>query len=185
MTVSDEEYYVDENTSNTSKISKRGDTVFMKQKAGMQKGELEEQLRGYIAVWKKQRAKEEEELKRLKDKQAKRKEIRAEQEKKLAAQKREEEERARKDAGERRAIRDFPILYSLSFIPETSFFHLTFSNSLFLSPISCLNDIEHFFLKFPSLSEQFLTTGVSLFCSIFSSFFVVTLEHKCLTLFSL
>ena len=88
MTVSDE----GENTSNTSKMSKKGDTAFMKQKAGMQKGELEEQLRGYIAVWKKQRAKEEEELKRLKEKQAKRKEIRAEQEKKLAAQKREEGE---------------------------------------------------------------------------------------------
>ena len=66
MTMSDEEYYEEENTSNTSKISKRGDTAFMKQKAGMQKGELEEQLRGYIAVWKKQRAKDEEELKRLK-----------------------------------------------------------------------------------------------------------------------
>merc|ERR1712152_136457 len=38
----------------------------------------------------KQRAKEEEELKRLKDKQAKRKEIRAEQDKKLAAEKKQE-----------------------------------------------------------------------------------------------
>ena len=85
MTVSDEE----ENTSNTSKMSKKGDMAFMKQKAGMQKGELEEQLRGYITVWKKQRAKEEEELKRLMDKQAMRKEVRAEQENKLAAQKRE------------------------------------------------------------------------------------------------
>ena len=72
----------------------------------MQKGELEEQLRGYIAVWKKQRAKVEEELKRLKEKQAKRKEIRAEQEKKLAAQKREEGERDRNDAGERRALEE-------------------------------------------------------------------------------
>ena len=54
-------------------------------KAG--KGELDEQLREYINEWRSQRAKEEEELKRLKEKQAKRKEIRAEQEKKLAAQK--------------------------------------------------------------------------------------------------
>jgi troponin T len=53
----------------------------------MQKGELEEQLRGYIAVWKKQRAKKDEELKRLKDKQAKRKEIRAEQKKNCGTEK--------------------------------------------------------------------------------------------------
>merc|ERR1712072_928114 len=43
------------------------------------------------------------ELKRLKDKQAKRKEIRAEQEKKLAQQKKEEEERVRKEEAERKA----------------------------------------------------------------------------------
>ena len=56
-------------------------------KAKKQKGELDEQLREYINEWRKQRGKEEEELKRLKEKQAKRKEIRAEQEKKLAQQK--------------------------------------------------------------------------------------------------
>merc|ERR1712018_891320 len=50
-------------------------------KAG--KGELDEQLREYINEWRKQRGKEEEELKRLKEKQAKRKEIRAEKEKSL------------------------------------------------------------------------------------------------------
>jgi troponin T len=44
-------------------------------------------LREYINEWRTQRGKEEEELKRLKEKQAKRKEIRAEQEKKLAQQK--------------------------------------------------------------------------------------------------
>ena len=49
--------------------------------------ELDEQLREYINEWRKQRSKEEDELKRLKEKQAKRKEIRAEQEKKLAQQK--------------------------------------------------------------------------------------------------
>merc|ERR1711978_96701 len=62
-------------------------------KAKKQKGELDEQLREYINEWRKQRGKEEEELKRLKEKQAKRKEIRAEQEKKLAQQKKEEEEK--------------------------------------------------------------------------------------------
>merc|ERR1711971_318771 len=68
-----------------------------KVKAQKQKGELDEQLRDYINEWRKQREKEEEELKRLKEKQAKRKEIRAEQEKKLNQQKKEEEEKLRKD----------------------------------------------------------------------------------------
>merc|ERR1712036_58288 len=63
----------------------------------------DEQLREYIDEWRKQRAKEEDELKRLKDKQAKRKEIRAEQEKKLAQQKKEEEERLRKEEAEKKA----------------------------------------------------------------------------------
>merc|ERR1712109_422347 len=69
----------------------------------MGKGELDEQLREYINEWRKQRSKEEEELKRLKEKQAKRKEIRAEQEKKLAQQKKEEEERLRKKEAEKKA----------------------------------------------------------------------------------
>merc|ERR1712241_957952 len=47
-------------------------------------------------------AKEEAELKRLKDKQAARKEIRAEQEKKQAAQKRAEEERIKKEEQEKK-----------------------------------------------------------------------------------
>merc|ERR1712073_224187 len=46
---------------------------------------------------------EEEELKKLKEKQAKRKEIRAEQEKKLNQQKKEEEEKLRKDENEKKA----------------------------------------------------------------------------------
>merc|ERR1712218_462042 len=71
--------------------------------AQKQKGELDEQLRDYINEWRKQREKEEEELKRLKEKQAKRKEIRAEQEKKLAQQKKEEEERLRKEEAEKKA----------------------------------------------------------------------------------
>merc|ERR1712213_227857 len=78
-TMSDEEYYEEEEV--TSQTSKKGEGFL---KAKKQKGELDEQLREYINEWRKQRGKEEEELKRLKEKQAKRKEIRAEQEKKLA-----------------------------------------------------------------------------------------------------
>merc|ERR1711874_956150 len=51
----------------------------------------------------KTREKEEDELSKLKEKQAKRKEIRAEQEKKLNQQKREEEEKLKKEEGERKA----------------------------------------------------------------------------------
>ena len=113
----------------------RGDGNFLKARQEAKKGELDEQLREYINEWRKQRAKEEEELKRLKEKQvlscdslhasfeigqshivdncfdihlshlsqAKRKEIRAEQEKKLAQQKKEEEERLRKEEAEKKA----------------------------------------------------------------------------------
>ena len=72
--------------------------------AKKEKGALDEQLREYINEWRTQRAKEEEELKRLKEKQAKRKEIRAEQEKKLAQQKKDEEERLRKEENEKKAL---------------------------------------------------------------------------------
>ena len=75
----------------------------MKARGEAKKGELDEQLKEYINEWRKQRAKEEEELKKLKDKQAKRKEIRSEQEKKLAQQKKEEEERLRKDEADKKA----------------------------------------------------------------------------------
>lgn len=43
------------------------------QKQEQKNKELDEQLKEYIAEWRKQRAKEEDELKRLKEKQAKRK----------------------------------------------------------------------------------------------------------------
>jgi len=66
------------------------------------KGELNDQLKEYIHSWREERSKEEEELTRLKEKQAKRKEIRIEQEKKLAAQKRAEEEKIRKEESEKR-----------------------------------------------------------------------------------
>merc|ERR1712156_232200 len=97
-TMSDEEYYEEEEV--TSQTSKKGEGFL---KAKKQKGELDEQLREYINEWRKQRGKEGEELKRLKEKQAKRKEIRAEQEKKLAQQKKEEEERLRKEEAEKKA----------------------------------------------------------------------------------
>jgi len=98
--MSDDEFYEEETTSQTSK---KGDEAFAKAKAGMKKSELDDQLREYINEWRKQRGKEEEELKRLKEKQAKRKEIRAEQEKKLSQQKKEEEEKIRKEEAEKKA----------------------------------------------------------------------------------
>merc|ERR1712079_297165 len=99
--MSDEEYYEEEEV--TSNTSKKGDGNFLRARQEAKKGELDEQLREYINEWRKQRAKEEEELKRLKEKQAKRKEIRAEQEKKLAQQKKEEEERLRKEEADKKA----------------------------------------------------------------------------------
>lgn len=90
-------------SNNGSLVIIRGDGNFLKARQEAKKGELDEQLREYINEWRKQRAKEEEELKRLKEKQAKRKEIRAEQEKKLAQQKKEEEERLRKEEADKKA----------------------------------------------------------------------------------
>merc|ERR1712003_93294 len=101
LNMSDEEYAEEESVSNTSK---KGDGTFRKAKGEAKKVELDEQLKEYINEWRKQRQKEEEELKKLKDKQAKRKEIRAEQEKKLAQQKKEEEERLRKDEADKKAV---------------------------------------------------------------------------------
>merc|ERR1712106_819570 len=98
--MSDEEFCEEESVSNTSK---KGDGNFRKARGEAKKGELDEQLKEYINEWRKQRAKEEEELKRLKEKQAKRKEIRAEQEKKLNQQKKEEEEKLRKEEAEKEA----------------------------------------------------------------------------------
>merc|ERR1712066_958235 len=97
---SDDEY---DRMSDTSQTSMKGDEAFAKRKAGLQKNELNEQLKDYITQWRDERSKEEEELKRLKEKQAKRKEIRAEQEKELARKKREEEELVRKAEAERKA----------------------------------------------------------------------------------
>jgi len=95
--MSDDEY---ETMSNTSM---KGDEAFAKRKAGVQKNELNEQLKDYINQWREERAKEEAELKRMKDKQAARKEIRAEQEKKQAQAKREEEEKIKREENEKKA----------------------------------------------------------------------------------
>merc|ERR1712106_346094 len=100
ITMSDEEFCEEESVSNTSK---KGDGNFRKARGEAKKGELDEQLKEYINEWRKTREKEEEELKRLKEKQAKRKEIRAEQEKKLSQQKKEEEEKIRKEENDRKA----------------------------------------------------------------------------------
>jgi len=70
---------------------------------GIKQSELNESLKDYISEWRNQRAKEEEELRRLKDKQVKRKEIRAEQDKKLAAEKKAEEDKLKKEAADKKA----------------------------------------------------------------------------------
>merc|ERR1712080_694311 len=64
----------------------------MAEEEAKQKEALNNTLKEYISEWRKTREKEEEELKKLKEKQAKRKEIRAEQEK------------ARKEEAERKAV---------------------------------------------------------------------------------
>jgi len=92
-----------ETMSNTSQTSAKGDEAFAKRKAGMQKNELNEQLKEYINQWRDERSKEEDELRRLKEKQSKRKEIRAEQEKELARKKREEEDMVKKAEAEKKA----------------------------------------------------------------------------------
>merc|ERR1711910_146160 len=61
-------------------------------------------LKEYIGQWREERQKEESELTRLKEKQAKRKEIRAEQEKAMAKKKKEEEDKIRKEEAEKKAV---------------------------------------------------------------------------------
>merc|ERR1711988_1647430 len=61
------------------------------------KEELNASLKECIAEWRKTREAGEDELAKLKEKQAKRKEIRTEQEKKLNAAKKEEEEKMKKE----------------------------------------------------------------------------------------
>merc|ERR1712165_382906 len=92
-----------------SNTSMKGDEAFAKRKQGVQKNELNEQLKDYINQWREERAKEEAELKRLKDKQAARKEIRAEQDRELAAKKKEEEDQRKKAEEKKKAMEEAEI----------------------------------------------------------------------------
>merc|ERR1712180_230880 len=76
------------------------ESTVMADEEAKQKEALNATLKEYIAEWRKTREKEEEELMKLKEKQAKRKEIRAEQEKKLNQQKKEEEKKKRLEEAE-------------------------------------------------------------------------------------
>merc|ERR1711994_877469 len=101
--MSDDEYYEEETLSRRSNTSLKGDEAFAKKKEGLKKSELDEQLKEYINEWRRNREEEEEELKRMKEKQLRRKEIRAEQDRILAQQKREEEDLKRKEESDRKA----------------------------------------------------------------------------------
>merc|ERR1712012_103033 len=97
----DEEYEEEEVGKNTTAESEGEELLRARNET--KKAELNEQLKEVINDWRKNRAKEEEELQKLKELQARRKEIRAEQELKLAEQKREEEERIRREEAEKKA----------------------------------------------------------------------------------
>merc|ERR1711981_207549 len=86
-------------------VSSRESTrsTVMADEEAKQKEALNATLKEYISEWRATREKEEEELKKLKEKQAKRKEIRAEQEKKLNQAKKEEEADKRAAEAEKRA----------------------------------------------------------------------------------
>ena len=101
--MSEDEYEYEETLSRRSNTSLKGDEAFAKKKSGLKKSELDEQLKEYISEWRKNREDEEDELKRMKEKQLRRKEIRAEQDQVLAQQKREEEENKRREENEKRA----------------------------------------------------------------------------------
>merc|ERR1712156_696175 len=76
-TMSDEEYYEEEEV--TSQTSKKGEGFL---KAKKQKGELDEQLREYSNEWRKQRGKEEEEEEGRRKEEAEKKAKEAEEKKK-------------------------------------------------------------------------------------------------------
>ncbi|XP_060526018.1 troponin T, skeletal muscle-like [Cylas formicarius] len=99
----EEEEVVETTTTTTSKVEEQssGDPEFIK-KQDQKRSDLDEQLREYINEWRKQRAKEEDELKRLKEKQAKRKVTRAEEERKMAERKKAEEERRLREIEEKK-----------------------------------------------------------------------------------
>lgn len=78
-----------------------GDPEFIKRQ-DQKRSDLDEQLREYITEWRKQRAKEEDELKKLKEKQAKRKVARADEERKMAERKKADEERRVREIEEKK-----------------------------------------------------------------------------------
>ncbi|XP_050293984.1 troponin T-like [Anthonomus grandis grandis] len=78
-----------------------GDPEFIKRQE-QKRSELDEQLREYIAEWRLIRVKEHLELKKLKEKQAKRKVARADEEKAAAERKKQEEERRVKEIEEKK-----------------------------------------------------------------------------------
>ncbi|XP_018561620.1 troponin T isoform X2 [Anoplophora glabripennis] len=89
-------------TTTTTKVEEGpGDPEFVKRQ-DQKRSDLDEQLREYIAEWRKQRAKEEEDLKKLKEKQAKRKIARADEERKMAERKKAEEERRVREIEEKK-----------------------------------------------------------------------------------
>jgi len=106
--MSDDEEYSDEEEVKPQKKAAHDShheaqgTDILKNRQDQKRAELDEMLKEYIAEWRKQRVKEEEELKKLKEKQARRKVFRAEEDKRLAMMKKEEEERLRREIEEKK-----------------------------------------------------------------------------------
>merc|ERR1739849_48973 len=125
--MSDDEY---ERMANTSSTSMKGDEAFAKRKAGMDKNSLNESLKDYINQWRDERQKEEEELKRLKDKQAKRKEVRAEQEKAMAQKERRKRRRRITRRRKRRKSKIIVPILVFSNIPNTSLLPYQVTNKI-------------------------------------------------------
>lgn len=80
----------------------RGEDPEFIKRQDQKRSDLDEQLKEYIMEWRKQRSKEEDELKKLKEKQAKRKVSRAEEEQRMAQRKKEEEERRQREVEEKK-----------------------------------------------------------------------------------
>merc|ERR1712137_1360256 len=106
--MSDDEEYSDEEEVRPQKKAAHDShheaqgTDILKNRQDQKRAELDEVLKEYIAEWRKQRVKEEEELKKLKEKQARRKVFRAEEDKRLAMMKKEEEDRLRREIEEKK-----------------------------------------------------------------------------------
>jgi len=101
--MSDDEEYSDEEEVKSKKKATHDEhheaqgADILKNRQDQKRAELDEVLKEYIAEWRKQRVKEEEELKKLKEKQARRKVFRAEEDKRLSMMKKEEEDRLRRE----------------------------------------------------------------------------------------